>query len=87
MSKVLENGSDLVTVRRMYGDFTKPELTHWKKVASEHSLVCVQQYSYVSKKGTSDQKLTIDALKLLYEKNISIFYIVTSDSDFLPLCL
>ncbi len=88
MTKILEDSTnDPIPIRRIYGDFTKPELANWKQVALDHSFVTVQQYSYVSKKGTSDQKLTIDALKLLYEKNIDVFYIITSDSDFLPLCL
>lgn len=88
MNKILEYSEDgNISIRRLYGDFTKPELQNWKNISLEHSLTPVQQYSYVSKKGTSDQKLTIDALKLLYEKNINTFYIVTSDSDFLPLCL
>lgn len=84
MNKILEKTN--VSIRRIYGDFTKPELINWKQVSLEHGFVTVQQYSYVSKKGTSDQKLTIDALKLLYEKKVNEFYIITSDSDFLPLC-
>ena len=91
MTRILEEESSRnsipVPVRRIYGDFTKNELTNWKQISLEHSFLTVQQYSYVSKKGTSDQKLTIDALKLLYEKNVNVFYIITSDSDFLPLCL
>lgn len=88
MNKILECSEDgNISIRRLYGDFTKPELQNWKNISLEHSFTPIQQYSYVSKKGTSDQKLTIDALKLLYEKNINTFYIVTSDSDFLPLCM
>lgn len=88
MTKIFDETSNTsVPIRRIYGDFTKNELTNWKQISLEHSFTTVQQYSYVSKKGTSDQKLTIDALKLLYEKNVDVFYIITSDSDFLPLCL
>lgn len=79
-------GNDL-NIKRVYGDFMKSELVNWRKPAVDVGLKLVQQCSYVAKKGTSDQQLTIDAMKLLYTNNVDVFYIITSDSDFLPLCL
>ena len=59
------------------------QIEGWRKEASRHSMTAVQQFSYVVGKNTSDIALTIQAMKILYEKPyISTFCLVSNDSDF-----
>lgn len=59
------------------------QIEGWRKEASRHSMTAVQQFSYVAGKNTSDIALTIQAMKILYEKPyITTFCLVTNDSDF-----
>ena len=85
ISEVIEL-HDIVSIRRAYGDFTKQNLNKWKDLSLSLNLSPIQQFSYISKKGSSDMKLTCDAMDLLHKMpNINVFCIVTSDSDFTPL--
>lgn len=70
------------TYKRIYGDWTKSQLAPWKKVLLNYSLTPIQQYSYTSGKNASDSALIIDAMDILYSKNVDGFCIVSSDSDF-----
>ncbi|MFO7325612.1 MAG: NYN domain-containing protein [Pseudomonadota bacterium] len=70
------------TVRRIYGDWTAPNLASWKKVLLEHSLQPIQQFAYTQGKNATDSALIIDAMDLLYAGNVDGFCIVSSDSDF-----
>lgn len=59
------------------------QIEGWRAEASRHSMTAIQQFSYVSGKNTSDIALTIQAMKLLYEKDyINCFCLVSNDSDF-----
>jgi len=70
------------TYKRIYGDWTKPQLTPWKAVLLNYSITPIQQYSYTSGKNSSDAALIIDAMDILYSHNVDGFCIVSSDSDF-----
>jgi uncharacterized LabA/DUF88 family protein len=70
------------TVRRIYGDWTTPNLGSWKAVLLEHSIQPVQQFAYTKGKNATDSSLIIDAMDLLYAGNLDGFCIVSSDSDF-----
>lgn len=70
------------TVKRIYGDWTKPQLSGWKNVLLENAITPVQQYSYTSGKNSSDSALIIDAMDVLYSEKVTGFCIVSSDSDF-----
>jgi len=70
------------TYKRIYGDWTKPQLAPWKAVLLNYSLTPIQQYSYTTGKNSSDAALIIDAMDILYSKNVDGFCIVSSDSDF-----
>ncbi len=70
------------TTRRIYGDFTRPNLGSWKDVLLEYSINPVQQYSYTTGKNSSDSALIIDAMDILYSENVDGFCLVSSDSDF-----
>jgi uncharacterized LabA/DUF88 family protein len=70
------------TVRRIYGDWTTPNLGSWKTVLLEHSITPIQQFAYTKGKNATDSTLIIDAMDLLYAGNVDGFCIVSSDSDF-----
>ena len=42
------------TYKRIYGDWTKPQLTPWKSVLLNYSITPIQQYSYTTGKNSSD---------------------------------
>jgi uncharacterized LabA/DUF88 family protein len=70
------------TVRRIYGDWTTPNLGSWKAVLLEHSIQPMQQFAYTKGKNATDSSMIIDAMDLLYAGNLDGFCIVSSDSDF-----
>ena len=70
------------TVKRIYGDWTRPELGSWKNILLEFSITPIQQYGYTTGKNATDAALIIDAMDILYSKNVDAFCIVSSDSDF-----
>ncbi len=73
------------TYKRIYGDWTKPQLGSWKTVLLNYSITPIQQYSYTTGKNSTDAALIIDAMDILYSKNVDGFCIVSSDSDFTKL--
>ena len=87
MAAVKNNLGGLVTVKRIYADWTKPNLSAWKAVLQKYAFLPIQQYSFVSGKNSSDFALVIDAMDLLYQNDIDVFYIVSSDSDFTRLAM
>lgn len=70
------------TIKRIYGDWTKPGLTKWKKVLLENAIAPVQQYGYTSGKNATDSAMIIDAMDILYSNKVDGFCLVSSDSDF-----
>jgi uncharacterized LabA/DUF88 family protein len=72
----------VASVRRIYGDWTKPSLTGWKSVLLEHSIHPVQQFRYTVGKNATDSAMIIDAMDLLYTRRFDGFCLVSSDSDF-----
>lgn len=87
MASVRETMDGLITVKRIYADWTKPNLSAWKTVLRKYALLPIQQYSFSSGKNSSDFALVIDAMDLLYQSDIDVFYIVSSDSDFTRLVM
>ncbi len=73
------------TIKRIYGDWTKPHLTKWKNVLLENAINPIQQYSYTVGKNATDSAMIIDAMDILYSKNVDGFCLVSSDSDFTKL--
>jgi uncharacterized LabA/DUF88 family protein len=73
------------TYKRIYGDWTKPQLGSWKSVLLKYSITPIQQYSYTTGKNSTDAALIIDAMDILYSNNVDGFCIVSSDSDFTKL--
>jgi hypothetical protein len=75
------------TVKRIYGDFTAPTSSSWKKVLQQHAIKPVQQFAYTTGKNATDSTLIIDAMDLLYTRKFDGFCLVTSDSDFTGLAV
>lgn len=72
----------IANVKRIYGDWTGPQLGGWKKVLLEHSIQPIQQFAYTKGKNATDSSLIIDAMDLLYTRRFDGFCLVSSDSDF-----
>ena len=70
------------TIKRIYGDWTKPSISGWKSVLLENAIIPVQQYSYTTGKNATDSAMIIDAMDILHLGQVDGFCIVSSDSDF-----
>lgn len=75
------------TFKRIYGDWTKPQLSSWKKILVENAITPIQQYEYTTGKNSTDSALIIDAMDILYSGRADGFCIVSSDSDFTRLAV
>jgi hypothetical protein len=80
MDEISNDG--IATIKRIYGDWTKPSMASWKNVLLDNSITPIQQYSYTVGKNATDSAMIIDAMDILYSGNVEGFYIVSSDSDF-----
>ena len=72
----------VAVVRRIYGDWTKPNLAGWKASLLEHSIQPIQQFAYTTGKNATDGAMIIDAMDLLFTGRFDGFCIVSSDLDF-----
>ncbi len=70
------------TIKRIYGDWTKPNLSKWKNILLENAITPIQQYGYTTGKNATDSAMIIDAMDILYSEQVNGFCIVSSDSDF-----
>jgi uncharacterized LabA/DUF88 family protein len=70
------------TIKRIYGDWTKPTLTKWKNLLLENAITPIQQYGYTTGKNATDSAMIIDAMDILYSQKVDGFCLVSSDSDF-----
>ena len=70
------------TIKRIYGDWTKPTVSGWKSVLLENAITPIQQYSYTNGKNATDSAMIIDAMDILHSRDLDGFCIVSSDSDF-----
>jgi len=70
------------TIKRIYGDWTKPRLSKWKNILLENAITPIQQYGYTTGKNATDSAMIIDAMDILYSEKVNGFCLVSSDSDF-----
>ncbi len=70
------------TIKRIYGDWTKPNLNKWKSLLLENAITPIQQYGYTTGKNATDSAMIIDAMDILYSEKVDGFCLVSSDSDF-----
>ena len=72
----------VVTTRRIYGDWTEPNMKGWKTALHSHAVQPIQQFRYTTGKNATDSALIIDAMDLLHGDTVDGFCIVSSDSDY-----
>ena len=72
----------IATYKRIYGNWTSPNLSSWKNVLLDYSITPIQQYSYTTGKNATDSAMIIDAMDILYSEKVEGFCLVSSDSDF-----
>lgn len=70
------------TIKRIYGDWTAPNMNSWKSILLETAITPIQQYSYTTGKNSTDSAMIIDAMDILYSGTCDGFVLVSSDSDF-----
>ena len=70
------------TIKRIYGDWTSPNMNSWKSILLETAITPIQQYSYTTGKNSTDSAMIIDAMDILYSGTCDRFVLVSSDSDF-----
>lgn len=75
------------TIKRIYGDWTKPQLAKWKGILLENAINPIQQYGYTTGKNATDSAMIIDAMDILYSEKVNGFCLVSSDSDFTKLAM
>lgn len=85
LAEVARHG--VANVRRAYGDWKNPHLKSWEGVLHAYAIRPIQQFAYSSGKNASDMAMVIDAMDLLYARNLDGFAIVSSDADFTPLVM
>ena len=77
----------VANVRRAYGNWKSSNLKQWESVLHEYAIRPIQQFAYSSGKNASDLAMVVDAMDLLYARNLDGFAIVSSDADFTPLVM
>lgn len=77
----------VVNIRRAYGNWKKSQLAGWEGVLHDYAIQPVQQFDLSKGKNASDMALLIDAMDILYTKDVGTFCLVSSDCDFTPLIL
>ena len=52
--------------KRIYGNWTSPNMASWKNVLLDHSITPIQQYSYTTGKNATDSAMIIYEMEILY---------------------
>lgn len=85
LAEVARHGT--ANVRRAYGDWKSAYLKGWEAVLLTHAIQPMQQFAYSVGKNASDMAMVVDAMDLLYARNLDAFAVVSSDADFTPLVM
>ena len=72
----------VVSIRRIYGDWTTSQMKGWKGSLNTHAIQPIQQFRYTVGKNATDSALIIDAMDILYGAKVQGFCLVSSDSDY-----
>ena len=70
------------SVRRIYGDFSNPQMKGWSDRQAEFGIVPHHQPQNTIGKNAGDIALVIDAMDLMHSGRFDGFVLVSSDSDF-----
>ena len=71
-----------ITIRRIYGDWTTPNMNGWKETLTDNAIQPIQQFRNTIGKNATDSAMIIDAMEILYSGHVEGFSIVSSDSDY-----
>ena len=77
----------VVNIRKAYGNWKKPTLSGWEKVLHDYAIQPIQHFDLIKGKNATDMALLIDAMDILYTKDVQTFCLVSSDCDFTPLIM
>ncbi len=77
----------IINIRRAYGNWKSKQLIGWEEKLHPFAIKPIQQFPYTQGKNATDAAMIIDAMDLLYEKQVDAFALMTSDSDFTPLVM
>ncbi|MBO2598001.1 NYN domain-containing protein [Shewanella algae] len=75
----------VVSIRKAYGNWKSPGLKQWEDILHEYAIQPIQQFDLTKGKNATDIALVIDAMDILYTKDIDIICLISSDCDFTPL--
>ena len=76
-----------LTIRRIYGNWTTPQMSGWKEHLHSQAIKPIQQFNYTTGKNSTDSALIIDAMDILHSGKVHGFCIVSSDSDYTGLAV
>ncbi len=71
-----------IMVKRIFADWSKASVKGWKEEVNRYSMTAVQQFEVTPRKNTIDIALIIQALVILFEKDVDVFFIAAGDSDY-----
>ncbi len=72
----------MITIRRIYGDWTTANMSGWKDTLQIHAIQPIQQFRYTVGKNATDSAMIIDAMDIFYSGTVDAFCLVSSDSDY-----
>ncbi len=72
----------LVTIRRIYGDWTTSNMSGWKDALQTYAIQPIQQFRYTIGKNATDSAMIIDTMDILYTGGVDGFCLASSDSDY-----
>lgn len=72
-------------IKRIYGGSKTRPIADWREKSGEYAILSEIRYVYTAKKNASDIALAVDVMNTLHERNIDVFCIASSDSDFTAL--
>jgi len=72
----------LITIKRIYGDWTTTQMNSWKNSLHKHAIQPMQQFRNTVGKNATDSAMIIDAMDILHSNDVDGFCIVSSDSDY-----
>jgi uncharacterized protein (TIGR00288 family) len=72
-------------VWRVFGDFSNTAHKAWLDICKTHGFEAMLQLPFASKKNATDIAITVAAMDMLYESNMTGLVLVSNDRDFIPL--
>ncbi|HPG35982.1 MAG TPA: NYN domain-containing protein, partial [bacterium] len=80
ISKILAEAAKFgnITIRRVYGDWTTPQMKGWKDALNNHAVQPIQQFRYTVGKNATDSAMIIDAMDILHSEVVDTFCLVSS---------